>query len=272
LPGDYSFAICKAVCGNNWTRWIGCSNELNAAYAADGYSRIKGAALLSTTYGVGELSALNAVMGAKAENVLIFHIVGLPAVSLQKNNKIVHHGLPDNDYGRYKRISKEACCITTTITENNYITVMDRVISKGFIKRQPVYIGVSSDIATTPINFNIGISTGILPSTTYKSDNEQLNVAKIFIISLFSKHRKIIALPGYKLSRYNIEEITLKFIEKLNCPYISLNMDKGILPENHDLFIGGYSNSYTRSKILDVIDDADLLLETEVKRQKQDLS
>ena len=35
-------------------RWIGSCNELNAAYAADGYARIKGMAALSTTFGEGE--------------------------------------------------------------------------------------------------------------------------------------------------------------------------------------------------------------------------
>ena len=52
------------------------ANELNVSYAADGYARIKGASILCTTYGVGELSALNGVMGSKAENMVVFHLVG----------------------------------------------------------------------------------------------------------------------------------------------------------------------------------------------------
>ena len=59
-------------------RWIGCSNELDAAYAADGYARVRGCSLLSTTYAVAELSALNGVMGAKAERSCVFHLVGMP--------------------------------------------------------------------------------------------------------------------------------------------------------------------------------------------------
>ena len=39
-------------------RWVGCANELVAGYAADGYARVRGAAALVTTYGVGELSAI----------------------------------------------------------------------------------------------------------------------------------------------------------------------------------------------------------------------
>ena len=47
-------------CGLNW---VGNCNELNAGYAADGYARIKGISAVITTFGVGELSLLNAIAG-----------------------------------------------------------------------------------------------------------------------------------------------------------------------------------------------------------------
>ena len=40
---------------------------ITAGYAADAYSRIKGLSALITTFGVGELSAANAIAGAYAE-------------------------------------------------------------------------------------------------------------------------------------------------------------------------------------------------------------
>jgi hypothetical protein len=41
---------------------VGNANELNASYAADGYSRVKGGlGVVITTFGVGELSALKQV-------------------------------------------------------------------------------------------------------------------------------------------------------------------------------------------------------------------
>jgi indolepyruvate decarboxylase len=79
VAGDYVFPICDAVDSSAKVKWIGCSNELNASYAADGYARIRGTAMLATTYGVGELSAINGVMGAKAEKSLVFHVVGMPS-------------------------------------------------------------------------------------------------------------------------------------------------------------------------------------------------
>jgi indolepyruvate decarboxylase len=44
VAGDYVFPICDAVDSSAEVKWIGCSNELNASYAADGYARIRGAA------------------------------------------------------------------------------------------------------------------------------------------------------------------------------------------------------------------------------------
>lgn len=84
VAGDYAFPIEDAVCESNNMRWIGNCNELNASYAADGYARIKGAAALSTTFGVGELSALNGIAGSYAEHLPIFHLVGMPASGVQK--------------------------------------------------------------------------------------------------------------------------------------------------------------------------------------------
>src|ERR1700680_2740274 len=83
VAGDFAFPIGDAVCSDPNLRWIGSCNELNAAYAADGYARVHGKAALSTTYGVGELSAINGIAGAYAEYLPVFHLVGMPASRVQ---------------------------------------------------------------------------------------------------------------------------------------------------------------------------------------------
>ena len=66
LPGDYNFNILYAIENNPDTSWIGCTNELNAGYAADGYARQRGFGAVVTTYGVGELSSINAIAGCSS--------------------------------------------------------------------------------------------------------------------------------------------------------------------------------------------------------------
>src|SRR5207247_1125620 len=78
VAGNFAFKLCDAVARSEAIRWIGCSNELDAAYAADGYARVRGSSMLLTTYAAGELSALNGVMGAKVERSSVLHVVGMP--------------------------------------------------------------------------------------------------------------------------------------------------------------------------------------------------
>ena len=67
--GDFAFPTHDAICSDRGLRFVGSCNELNAAYAADGYARIHGIAAVSTTYGVGELSAINGIAGSYAEHL-----------------------------------------------------------------------------------------------------------------------------------------------------------------------------------------------------------
>ena len=78
VPGDYTLSFLDVVEASEDVKWIGCCNELDAAYAADGYARIKGMGAISVTYGVGELSAINGIAGAYAERVPVVAISGAP--------------------------------------------------------------------------------------------------------------------------------------------------------------------------------------------------
>src|SRR3954467_6988140 len=53
VAGDFAFKLCDAVVRGKAICWIGCSNELDAAYAVDGYARVRGCSMLLTTYWKG---------------------------------------------------------------------------------------------------------------------------------------------------------------------------------------------------------------------------
>ncbi len=78
VPGDFVLGFFNQVLKSD-LKYVGTCNELNAAYAADGYARIRGIGAFSSTYGVGELSAINGVAGAFAERVPVVAITGSPA-------------------------------------------------------------------------------------------------------------------------------------------------------------------------------------------------
>ncbi|KZV78685.1 pyruvate decarboxylase, partial [Exidia glandulosa HHB12029] len=102
VPGDFNLAFLDQIDDHKDIEWVGCCNELNAAYAADGYARVsKGLGVLVTTFGVGELSALNGVAGAFSERVPVLHLVGVPSTVHQAHHAILHHTLGDGRFNVY---------------------------------------------------------------------------------------------------------------------------------------------------------------------------
>lgn len=102
VPGDY-FLRALDLLKPAGLRWIGSCNELNAGYAADGYARVKGVSALMTTYGVGELSALNAVAGSFAEYAPVVSM--FPAwISFSNTSYFIWRGM---NYFLINKISKQ---------------------------------------------------------------------------------------------------------------------------------------------------------------------
>jgi len=99
VPGDFNLTLLDELEAEEGVRLVGCCNELNAAYAADGYARARGGGVgaCAVTFTVGGLSAINGVAGAFSENLPVVCIVGGPNSNDYGSNRILHHtiGLPD---------------------------------------------------------------------------------------------------------------------------------------------------------------------------------
>ncbi|RIN46316.1 alpha-keto acid decarboxylase family protein, partial [Staphylococcus simulans] len=104
VPGDFNLTFLDDVIDHEHVSWIGNTNELNAAYAADGYARIKGLSALVTTFGVGELSAVNGIAGSYAERVPVIAITGGPTTVVENAGKYVHHSLGEGQFDVYQKM------------------------------------------------------------------------------------------------------------------------------------------------------------------------
>src|SRR5260221_11606508 len=220
VPGDYAFPVCDAVDRNPNIRWVGCSNELNASYAADGYARVRGAAMLSTTYAVGELSALNGVMGAKAEHSLVYHVVGMPSFQNQRLRKTMHHTFGDGAFENIIPISARAACCHAVINPDNCMIEMERVIAEARRNNQPAYIVVPGDYAPAPVT-----PTEVRP-VTLKSNEASLNRAVAAVAERLRSAKSVVALPAFTLSRLHLHKEARRLIEVLGCPFAITSMEK----------------------------------------------
>jgi|GEM_PF-3010366 len=110
VPGDFNLNLLDEFSAAGLQQRVGSPNELGAGYACDAYARKRGLGAVITTYGVGELSCLNAVAGAAAEHVRLLQITGAPDQDSARDARLIHHTLADGDFHRFERIYQELTC------------------------------------------------------------------------------------------------------------------------------------------------------------------
>src|SRR6202035_5554773 len=255
VPGDYAFPVCDAVDRNPNIRWVGCSNELNASYAADGYARVRGAAMLSTTYAVGELSAINGVMGAKAERSLVYHVVGMPSYQNQRLHKIMHHTFGDGVFGNFVNISAQAACCHAVIDPDNCMIEMERVISEARRNNQPAYIVVPGDYALAPVT-----PTEVSP-VTLTSNESSLKKAVAAITERIRSAKSIVAFPAFTVARLRLQKEARQAIEALGCPFATTAMEKCVIDESHPQFAGMYGGVLSSDGTREIVEGAEVVID-----------
>jgi len=255
VPGDYAFPVGDAVDRNPNIKWIGCSNELNASYAADGYARVRGSAMLSTTYAVGELSAINGVMGAKAERSLVFHVVGMPSYQNQRLRRTMHHTFGDGDFDNFVNISAQAACCHAVINPDNCVIEMERVIAEARRNNQPAYIVVPSDYAQAPV-----VPSEVRP-LTLKSNETSLQKAVAAITERLQSAKSVVVLPAFTISRLGLQKEARQAIEALGCPFATTSMEKCIIDESHPQFAGMYSGVLSPKETREIVEGAEVVLD-----------
>lgn len=262
VPGDYPFPILDAIEANTSIDWVGCSNELNASFAADGYARSKGAAILSVTYGVGELSAVNGLMSCMAERVPVFAIVGSPSRRITKLKLIGKHTLGDGIYGNYEPIMQAVSCVHAFITPENAVSEMERVIREALAQSRPAYIVVPQDVQLMPILETPIQGKPLGQVKRHVSVGKELDAAISLIVDLLKKAKNPVILPSMIVSRYGLVDKLRQFIEKVQIPFALSPINKAMLDETHELYLGFYNGVTSSPKsVKSQVEQADLILD-----------
>lgn len=237
LPGDYNFNILYAIENNPNTNWIGCTNELNAGYAADGYARERGFGAVVTTYGVGELSAMNAIAGSFAENIPAIHIVGTPSSKCISEKTLIHHNFMDVKPYAYAEAFKNVTETTAFLNRDNAKLEIDRVL-KIFVKeRRPVYIAIPLDIA------NLEISDRLV-DYEWSSDANTLEKVVSLISDKINKSKNPVILGDTLIKRFDSKIEYKEFVEKSGIPTTNFLMGTNIINSNCKNYLGGYYSKY----------------------------
>ena len=254
VPGDFAFPVNDAICRQPGMRWIGCANELNAAYAADGYARIKGVAALSTTYGVGELSALAGVAGAYAEHLPIFHLVGTPRMAVQRARAIVHHTLGTGEYDLFRRMSEPVVCAHAVMTPQNVAYETERLIAEALYHLRPVYMAFPADLANQPVVSRAS------PVPLPQSDPAQLAAATRAVVAALEDAETACLLPGLIVARLGAGNRLQRLVDASGLPFATMFHDKTVLDEQQSSYAGMYDGALMNKDVQSFVEGRDRIV------------
>ncbi|WAW14359.1 alpha-keto acid decarboxylase family protein [Peptostreptococcus equinus] len=256
VPGDYTLQFLEQIRKNGSIEFVGASNELNAAYAADGYARVNGISALSLTYGVGDLGGILGVAGSYAEHVPVIVISGAPPLYAIEHNFRVHHSLGDGNFTNMRHTYEEFTIDSSMITPDNAEEEIDRLIRLAMVHKRPVNIQVPSNISYLEIE----VEDGPLKIKEPVSDSERLKSLTDQIIALYKKSIKPHVLIDLDIDRLEIKDKILELIENAQIPFAAMSTGKAILDENHPLYIGIYKGNESEEGVQEAIEHSDFLL------------
>ncbi len=254
VPGDYAFPVEDAIVNFRGVEWIGCCNELNAAYAADGYARIRGVGAVSTTYGVGELSAANGIAGAYAEHLPVFHLVGMPNMATQAGRSIVHHTLGNGEFDLFRKMAEPVVCASAIMTPQNVAYETERLIADALYHRRPVYMAFPLDAATQPV---VSTAQALAPPT---SDPATLESAAGAIVKAVEGARTACILPGLLAVRAGLRNELRAFVDASGLPFATMFADKSALEEQHSAYVGMYDGKLMDESVRNFVESCDLVI------------
>ncbi|MBB6735259.1 alpha-keto acid decarboxylase family protein [Cohnella zeiphila] len=251
IPGDYNFSLLDTLERESGIRFVGGRNELGAGYAADAYGRLRGMSALITTFGVGELSACNAVAGASAESVPLIHIVGTPKSADQKAHKRMHHSLLDGDYGRFRRMYGQLCAYTADLTPENAELEIPAAIRIAKRMRKPVYLSAATDLVDKPIVRHA--QPAEQPAMT---NPNALQAALAAIRGLLGGADSAVLLADLMTLRFGWRQAARRLAEGWNVPAASLLLGKSGFDESHPNYIGLYGGAFGSEQVRSAVESA----------------
>jgi indolepyruvate decarboxylase len=254
VPGDFSFPVNDAICTEPGMRWIGCCNELNAGYVADGHARIKGVGAVCTTYGVGELSAMNAIAGAYAERLPVFHLVGTPNMPVQAARAVMHHTLGNGEFDLFRRMSEPVVCAHAVMTPQTVAFETERLIFEALYHRRPVYMAFPADLANQKV---VGSAH---PIPAPQSDPAALEDVVSQILAALDRAGTACLLPGFVLARAGLQSAMQALVDASGLPFATMFLDKSVLDETQPAYIGMYDGALMNEDVRRFVEDCDLVL------------
>lgn len=256
VPGDYNLELLQQLEDTGTLEWIGACNELNASYAADGYARLNGLAVLIVTNAVGALSAINGVAGSYSEHVPVICVCGsIPFRSMERGLGM-HHTMADGTWDRFLGAYAQVTAAQARLTPDNAVTEIDRLILTAWRDKLPVYLELPSDIGY----LDIEVPAAPLVLAEPPSDPERLRSCTAAIAGRLSQARSPAILVDLDADRFGAAGEVMRLAEKAQLPVAVAPTAKAVIDETFPYYLGLYNGKASQPHVREAIETSDCLL------------
>jgi indolepyruvate decarboxylase len=262
VPGDYNLEFMQQIAERGDPAWIGTCNELNGAYATDGYARLHGLGALVVTNGVGALSAINGIAGAYSEHVPVICICGTLPLRAVEHGDLMHHTLADGSKGNFYRAFAEVTAAQAQLTPQNASSEIDRLIVTAWQRKLPVYLELPSDIAYLEID----VPEQNLQVTMPTSDAERLHACTQAILSRLQAAKAPALLLDLDADRFGVREQLAALADTWQMRVATMKTCKGAFAETSPLFVGTYAGVGSSPSARTAVENSDCLLTVGFRR------
>lgn len=256
VPGDYNLAFLDVVDDHENLRWVGNANELNAAYAADAYARARGLSALVTTFGVGELSAINGIAGSYAEYAPVLEIVGAPRLDRQEQGLRLHHSLGDGNFDHFRQMHEPVTVAHAALTTNNAAAEIDRVLREIIVESRPGYLMLSPDVAMAEVHPPSGPIRGLVQTSSPEALAAFQTAAAEFL-----EGKRTTILADLLIQRMGATTAFEQLIGATpGVPYTITAWGKTLLDELSERFAGVYAGAVSTERARAAVEEAAALV------------
>ncbi|KAI2779395.1 pyruvate decarboxylase [Daldinia loculata] len=258
LPGDFNLVALDYL-PKAGLKWVGNCNELNAAYAADGYARVKGISAIVTTFGVGELSAINGIAGAYSEHVPIVHIVGCPSTVSQRSGLLLHHTLGTGNFNAFADMSASISCAVAKLNDPVEIAgQIDHALRECYLHSRPVYIMFPTDMVEKKVEGE-RLETEIDLTEPPNDPDREDYVVDVILRYLHAAERPVVLVDACAIRHRVLDEVQ-ELIEKTNLPVFVTPMGKSGIDETHPSYGGVYAGTASAPAVKEMVEGSDLVI------------
>ncbi|MEP3347635.1 MAG: thiamine pyrophosphate-binding protein [Litoreibacter sp.] len=247
MPGGEVLTIVDAL-EKAGIEFVLCKHENAAGFMAEGVHHMNGApAILVATVGPGAMNGINSVANAHQERVPMIVLTGCvdPDEALTYTHQVLDH----------RRVFDEITKATFTLTAEGADIVADKAVGIACEGRGgPVHIDVPISVADTMAAPKL--RRRVPASKTAPSDGD-LALAQSW---LEAAERPVI-IAGLDVIYDESEGALLHFAQTYGAPVITTYKAKGVIPEAHELSLGGAGLSPLADKhLLPLVRQADLII------------